>query len=49
MLSVELFDRIKNDDALVDEVRPEPSVSPTTIDKFATGSAGDNPCKQGKG
>lgn len=49
VLSVELFDRIKNDDALVDEVRPEPSVSPTTIDKFATGSAGDNPCKQGKG
>ncbi len=49
VLSVELFDRIKNDDALVDEVRPEPSVSPTTIDKFSTGSAGDNPCKQGKG
>lgn len=49
VLSVELFDRIKNDEALVDEVRPEPSVSPSTINKFATSSAGDNPCKQAKG
>ena len=49
VLSVELFDRIKNDEALVEEVRPEPSVSPSTINKFATGSAGDNPCKQEKG
>lgn len=49
VLSVELFDRIKNDEALVEEVRPEPSVSPSTINKFATSSAGDNPCKQANG
>ena len=48
VLSVELFDRIKNDEALVDEVRPEPSVSPSIINKFGASSAGDNPCKQAK-
>ena len=48
VLSVELFDRIKNDEALIEEVRPEPSVSPSTINKFETSSAGDNPCKQAK-
>lgn len=47
-LSVELFDRIKNDEALIDKVKPEPSASPTIVDKFATGSASDNPCKQAK-
>ncbi|MFM9098762.1 MAG: LCP family protein [Actinomycetota bacterium] len=47
-LSVELFDRIKNDEALIDKVKPEPSASPSIVDKFATGSASDNPCKQAK-
>lgn len=45
VLSAELFERIKNDDALIDEVRPEPSVSPSIVNKFGTSSAGDNPCK----
>jgi hypothetical protein len=40
-----LFDRIKNDDALIDKVKADPSASPSTIDKFKTGSAADNPCK----
>ncbi len=48
VLSAELFERIKNDDALIDEVRPEPSVSPSIVNKFGTSSAGDNPCKQVK-
>ena len=48
VLSAELFERIKNDDALIDEVRPEPSVSPSIVNKFGTSSAGDNPCKQAK-
>lgn len=47
-LSVELFDRIKNDEALIDKVKPEPSASASIVDKFATGSASDNPCKQAK-
>jgi LCP family protein required for cell wall assembly len=46
VLSAELFGRIRNDDALIDEVRPEPSVSPSIVNKFGTSSAGDNPCKQ---
>ncbi len=47
-LSAELFDRIKNDEALIDKVKPDPSASPTTVDKFATNAASDNPCKQSK-
>jgi LCP family protein required for cell wall assembly len=48
-LSAELFDRIKNDDALIDKVRPEPSASPSLVDKFGTKTASDNPCKESKG
>jgi LCP family protein required for cell wall assembly len=47
VLAPELFDRIKNDEALIDEVRPEPSASPSLVDKFSTKSAADNPCAQG--
>ncbi len=48
-LSAELFERIKNDDALIDKVRPEPSASPTLVDKFGTKTASDNPCNESKG
>ncbi|MFM1937527.1 MAG: hypothetical protein RLZZ320_385 [Actinomycetota bacterium] len=45
VLAPELFNRIKNDEALLDKVKADPSASPTVIDKFKTGSAADNPCK----
>ena len=48
-LSAELFERIKNDDALIDKVRPEPSASPSLVDKFGTKTASDNPCNESKG
>ncbi len=44
VLAPELFERIKNDEALIEEVRPDPSSSPTTIKKFKSGTAADNPC-----
>jgi LCP family protein required for cell wall assembly len=44
VLAPELFERIKNDEALIEEVRPDPSSSPTTINKFKRGTAADNPC-----
>lgn len=44
VLAPELFERIKNDKALIEEVRPDPSSSPTTINKFKSGTAADNPC-----
>ena len=43
VLASELFERIKNDEALIEEVRPDPSSSPTTINKFKSGTAADNP------
>jgi hypothetical protein len=49
-LSEELWTRIRNDAALVDEVTPSPSASSTTkpkpeiIDKFKTRTAAENPC-----
>jgi LCP family protein required for cell wall assembly len=46
VLAPELFERIKNDDALLDKVKADPSASPSIVDKFKTGSAADNPCKQ---
>lgn len=46
VLAPELFQRIKNDDALLDRVKADPSASPTIVDKFKTGSAADNPCQQ---
>lgn len=44
VLAPELFERIKNDDALLDKVKVDPSASPSIVDKFKTGSAADNPC-----
>jgi len=44
VLASELFERIKNDEALIEQVRPDPSSSPTTINKFKSGTAADNPC-----
>lgn len=44
VLAPELFERIKNDEALIEEVRPDPSSSPATINKFKSGTAADNPC-----
>ena len=44
ILAPELFERIKNDEALIEQVRPDPSSSPTTINKFKSGTAADNPC-----
>lgn len=44
VLAPELFERIKNDDALLDKVKADPSASPIIIDKFKTGTAADNPC-----
>ena len=49
-LSAELWNRIRDDAALVDEVTPSPSASTTTsakpeiIDKFKTRTAAENPC-----
>ena len=51
ILAPELFERIKNDQALIDEVRPDPSASPSAtasiVDKFTTKTAADNPCAAG--
>ena len=44
VLASELFERIKNDEALIEQVRPDPSSSPTTINKFKSVTAADNPC-----
>jgi len=44
VLAPELFERIKNDDALIDKVKAEPSATPSTVDKFNTGSAADDSC-----
>ena len=46
VLAPELFERIKNDDALLDKVKADPSASPSIVDKFKTGSAADNPCSR---
>lgn len=44
VLAPELFERIKNDEALIDKVKANPSASPSIVDKFKTGTAADNPC-----
>ncbi len=44
ILAPELFERIKNDEALIDKVKAAPSASPSIVDKFETGTAADNPC-----
>jgi hypothetical protein len=49
-LSEDLWNRIRNDAALLDEVTPSPSASstakpkPEIIDKFKTRTAAENPC-----
>jgi len=49
-LSAELWTRIRDDSALVDEVTPSPSASstvkatPVIVDKFKTRTAAENPC-----
>jgi LCP family protein required for cell wall assembly len=49
-LGTELWTRIRDDSALVDEVTPSPSASSTTkatpviVDKFKTRTAAENPC-----
>ena len=51
VLAPELWQRIKEDRAVIDEVTPSPSPSssttavPTIIDKFKTKTAEDNACK----
>lgn len=46
VLAPELFQRLSNDEAIVDTVTPSasPSASPTVIDKFKTRTAAENPC-----
>ena len=44
ILAPQLFDRIKNDQSLIDMVQASPSASPSAVDNFHTGSAADNPC-----
>lgn len=51
-LSADLFDRLRNDLPLVDEVIPTPSPSasaapsksPVIVDKFKTRTSAENPC-----
>ena len=53
-LAPELFDRLRNDQAVVDQASPSPSAknkssaSPSVIDKFRTTTASENPCGQVK-
>jgi anionic cell wall polymer biosynthesis LytR-Cps2A-Psr (LCP) family protein len=50
VLAPELFNRLREDLPLIDEVTPSPSASssakatPTVIDKFKTRTADENPC-----
>jgi LCP family protein required for cell wall assembly len=48
VLAPDLFNRIKNDTALLDEISAKssasPKASPTTVDKFKTHTAAENPC-----
>jgi len=50
VLAPELFNRLREDLPLIDEVTPSPSasssakVTPTVIDKFKTRTADENPC-----
>lgn len=47
VLAPELFDRIKKDSPLLDQMQASPSATP--IDKFKSGSAADDPCSSGNG
>ena len=46
VLAPELWQRLKEDQAIIDEVKPSasPSASPEVIDKFKTRTAEENPC-----
>ncbi|MEY4290920.1 MAG: hypothetical protein RL130_862, partial [Actinomycetota bacterium] len=46
MLAADLWTKIRNDEALLETVKPTASASakPTVIDKFKTKTAADNPC-----
>ena len=46
VLAPELFQRLNNDESIVDAVTPSasPSASPSLIDKFKTRTAAENPC-----
>ena len=46
-LAPELFDRIKKDSPLLDQMQASPSATP--VDKFKSGSAADDPCSSGNG
>jgi hypothetical protein len=45
-LAADLWARIRDDKALIDEVKPSPSATtaPVKIDKFKTKTAAENPC-----
>ena len=47
VLAPELFDRIKKDSPLLDQMQASPSATP--VDKFKSGSAADDPCSSGNG
>lgn len=44
ILAPELFEKIKNDKALVEYASPDSSTPPKPVDKFDTKTAADNPC-----
>lgn len=46
VLAPELWQRLKEDQAIIDEVKPSasPSASPKVVDKFKTRTAEENPC-----
>ncbi len=43
----QLFEKIKNDEALVEYASPDSSAPPKPVDKFDTRTAADNPCQAG--
>lgn len=43
-LAPQLFEKIKNDEALVEYASPDSSAPPKPVDKFDTRTAADNPC-----
>lgn len=49
-LATDLWTRIRNDEALVETIKPtaKASASPTTLDKFKTKTGADNPCATSK-
>jgi hypothetical protein len=49
-LAADLWTRIRNDEALLDTVKPSPkaTTSPEIVDKFKTKTAAENPCAVSK-